>query len=181
MWVLMLLVAIAAGALLRAPLAHAGLPYLRDDDEPLAVRVSSNPVIRRQVNVGYYNYPGLVFDVGALVLVPVVDGDTPTASLEHPLAATQTQGNSITERPGVLATLRWATGVLPGLAAVAVAGLVAWRASRRPWVAGLAAGLMALSPLDLVFSRYVAPNALAGATTGLVLLAAASLATAESP
>lgn len=173
--VLVVLAAVVLGALLRVPLAHGGLPYLRDPDEPLAPRVSSRMIIDGRVNAGYYNYPGLMFDLGAVVLLPFVDDDTPMAAGEHPVAATQTQGNSVSDRPGVLAALRWTVGVLPGLIAVAAAGIVVWLASRRWWAAGLAAGLMALSPLDLAYGRYVTPNALAGATSGLVVLAASWL------
>jgi hypothetical protein len=173
--------AVLAGTLLRAPLASTGLPYIHDPDEDRIPRVAAGMVTERRVEPGFYSYPGLVFDVAASMMVPVVPRDTDIAAETSPLAATQTQGNAVTERPRVILALRWALFVLPGAVAVAAAGAAAWLATRRWAVAGLAAGLVALSPLDLAFGRYMTPNALAGAAAGLLALAAVALLDAPRP
>ena len=173
--------AVLAGILLRAPLAGTGLPYIHDPDEDRIPRVAAGMVTERRVEPGFYSYPGLVFDVTAAMIAPVVPRDTDVSAETSPLAATQTQGNAVTERPRVILALRWALFVLPGAVAVAAAGAAAWLASRRWPAAGLAAGFVALSPLDLAFGRYMTPNALAGAAAGLVALAAVALLDAPRP
>lgn len=164
------LAAVALAALLRGPLTFAGLPYVHHSDEPTNVRITQRMATERDGNPGYFTYPALMFGLGAVVLAPFVEAGP--WQPDEALVNTQTIGNSHTTRPGLVAALRWAVGVLPGLVAVGAAGAIAWLATRRWWAAGLAAGFAALSPLDLRFGPPITPNALSGAASALAVLGA---------
>lgn len=166
-------------ALLRGPLAFAGLPYIHHSDEPTNVRITQRMATERDANPRFFTYPALMFDVGAVVLAPFVDAGP--WDPDEGLVGTQTIGNSRTHRPGLIAALRWAVGVLPGLVAVGAAGATAWLACRRWWAAALAAGLAACSPLDLRYGPSVTPNALSGAASALAVLGAVGVAVGVRP
>jgi hypothetical protein len=159
---LVVLLAIIAAALVRAPVAHAGLPFIHHPDEPHNIVLAEQMVADRTIRPGDFIYPAVMYDVSAAFLAVTND---------H-VISTQTPGNSQAVRPNLVVGLRWAVGILPGLVTVAAAGALAWMASRRWWVAGGAAAIVALSPLDVRFGPLVTPDAIAGAASALAVVGA---------
>jgi hypothetical protein len=159
---LVVLLAVMAAALLRAPVPHAGLPFIHHPDEPHNIVLAEQMVAERTARPGDFIYPAVMYDVQAAVL----------SVTDHHVIATQSPGNSKAVRPNLVVALRWAVGVLPGLVTVAAAGLLAWMGSRRWWVAGGAAAIVALSPLDVRFGPLVTPDAIAGAASALAVVGA---------
>jgi hypothetical protein len=159
---LLVLLAVVAAALVRAPVPEAGLPFVHHPDEPPNIVRVERMVAEGTLHPGNFLYPAVMYDVSAAFL----------AATDHEVIAIQTPGNSKAVRPNLVVGLRWVVGLLPGLATVVAAGALGWMGSRRSWVAGGAAAVLALSPLDVRFGPLVTPDAIAGAATALAVVGA---------
>ncbi|HKH05479.1 MAG TPA: hypothetical protein VKA65_09980, partial [Acidimicrobiales bacterium] len=159
---LLVLLAVVAAALVRAPVPEAALPFVHHPDEPPNIVRVENMVAEGTLHPGNFIYPAVMYDVSAAFLT----------ATDHEVIATQTPGNSKAVRPNLVVGLRWVVGLLPGLVTVVAAGALGWMGSRRWWVAGGAAAVLALSPLDVRFGPLVTPDAIAGAATGLAVVGA---------
>jgi hypothetical protein len=157
---LMVLLAVVAAALVRAPVPEAALPFVHHPDEPHNIVQAENMVAEGTIRPGDFIYPAVMYDVQAAIL----------AVTDHEVIATQSPGNSKAVRPDLVAGLRWVVGLLPGLVTVVAAGSLGWMGSRRWWVAAGAAGVVALSPVDVRFGPLVTPDAIAGAATALAMM-----------
>ena len=168
------LVAMLLGCTLRAIWADAYLPWQHHWDEITNVEVGEAMAAEGAIDPGFYNYPALVFLAQSAVLVParVFSGYDPD---DAAILDTQTAGSAHVDEPGLLAALRWATGVVPGVVMVGAAGAIAWLAGRRWWVATLAATIAAVSAIDLRFGIVVTPDVLTGMASTLAALGAAAI------
>jgi hypothetical protein len=172
--VLGVVLAMLLGGTLRAIWADAYLPWQHHWDEITNVDIGEQMAADGAIDPGFYNYPALVFHAQSAVLVParlLTDYDPADTTILDK----QTKGSAFVDEPGLLAMLRWATGVIPGTVMVGAAGAIAWLASRRWWVATLAAAIAALSAIDLRFGIVVTPDVLTGMASALAALAAAAL------
>jgi hypothetical protein len=166
--------AMILGGTLRAVWADAYLPWQHHWDESTNVGVGEDMAAELQVDPGFYNYPALVFLAQTAVLLPAgALGDFDPD--DQPIMEGQALGSAYVNEPGLLTAMRWATGVLPGMATIAGAGCIAWFASRRWWVAALAATIVALSAIDLRFGVFVTPDALTGTAATLAALGAVAI------
>ena len=169
------LLAMLLGGALRSAWAEAYLPWDYHWDEMTNVEHGETMLAERTIDPGFYNYPALIFAVQAAVLVPA-EMATDYAPDDRTVLDRQTRASALVEQPGALRAMRWAAGVVPGMATIAAAGAIAWLASRRWWVSTLAAFIVAISAIDLRFGIYVTPDALTGAASTLAALGAASVA-----
>lgn len=165
-------VAMLLGCWMRATWAEARLPWDYHWDEITNVGVGEEMTAQAAIDPGFYNYPALIFLAQSAVLGPAMAFTEYEPDVERILEP-QTDASARVAEPGLLRALRWAAGVIPGIATIALAAAIAWVAARRAWVASVSAVLVAISAIDLRFGIFVTPDAITGTAAALAAFGAA--------